>query len=99
MEKIQQTIDGYEKACNDLIILFSEKQDLEFDGWMGDEVGGIAGFATQYFFNLSDIIHDLKTNQKKGLILDWQIEDVDFNLFNENPKRINYKSYAMGLRF
>ena len=103
MSKIQETIDRYEKACNDLITLFCEKQDLEFDldfdGWVGNEVGGIASFASQYFFNLSDIIHDLKTNQKKGLILQWQIEDVEHNLGNENPKHINYKSYTMGLRF
>jgi hypothetical protein len=99
MSKIQQTINTYEKACNDLIILFCNKQDLEFDGFVGDEIGGTASFAESYFFNLSDIIHDLKTNQKKGLILDWQIEDVEHNLGNENPKHINYKSYTMGLRF
>jgi hypothetical protein len=61
-------------------------------------VGGIASFACQYFFNLSDIILDLNTKQPKGNILDWQSEDVDFNMFNEKQQHINYKSYTMGLR-
>jgi hypothetical protein len=68
------------------------------DGWVCDEVGGIASFACQYFFNLSDIILDLNTKQPKGNILNWQSEDVDFNMFNEKQQHINYKSYTMGLR-
>lgn len=95
MEKV---VKEYEEACNKLIEAFCEKQEIEFDGWIGDEVGGIAGFATQYFFNVSDIVFDLKTNQPKGLILSWQNDDVDFNMFNSEPKHINYQSYARGLR-
>lgn len=96
LEKIH---NNYCKACNDYISAFEKKQDLSFDFWVADEVGGVASFADQYFFHLSDIIHDLRTNQKKGLILQWQIEDVEHNLGNENPKHINHKSYIMGLRF
>lgn len=55
--------------------------------------------ACQYFFNLSDIILDLKTKQPKGQILDWQSDGVDFNMFNDNQQHINYKSYTMGLRY
>jgi len=66
---------------------------------LGDEIGGIASFACQYFFNLSDIILDLKTKQPKGQILDWQSDGVDFNMFNDNQQHINYKSYTMGLRY
>lgn len=40
----------------------------------------------------------MKTKQPKGNILDWQSSDVDFNMFNEKPQHINYKSYTMGLR-
>ena len=96
--KLQELIRQYEFVCNEWIQKFSNKQDIDFDGWVGNEVGGIASFACQYFFNLSDIILDLKTKQPKGNILNWQNEDVDFNMFNENPAHINYKSYTMGLR-
>jgi hypothetical protein len=97
--KIKKLKAKYEATCMEWVQLFCEKQDLEFDGWVGNEVGGIAGFASQYFFNLSDIIFDLNSNQFKGLILRWQNDAVDFNMFKETPKYINYKSYTMGLRY
>jgi hypothetical protein len=101
---IKQLNNQYESICNQWIEKFCTKQDLDFDGWIADEVGGIASFACQYFFNLSDIILDLITKQPKGLIISWQIEDVDFYMsqykedldfiFNIN---INFRSNVMGL--
>lgn len=38
MEKV---VKEYEDACNKLIEAFCKKQEIEFDGWIGDEVGGI----------------------------------------------------------
>ena len=96
---VKKLKEKYEATCNEWVNLFCEKQELEFDGWVGNEVGGIAGFATQYFFNLSDIILDLNSNQPKGLILRWQNDGVSFNMFKETTKYINYKSYTMGLRY
>ena len=96
--KLQELNRQYEFVCNEYIDAFIKKQSISFDGWVGDEIGGIASFACQYFFNLSDIILDLNTNQPKGNILNWQSEEVDFNMFNEKPQHINYKSYTMGLR-
>lgn len=102
MAKRSQTkvlLDNYDAVCNDIVTKFSNKQGLEFDGWVADEVGGIAGFALQYFFNISDIILDLKTKQPKGFILEWQSDGVDYNMFNEKQEYINYKSYISGLRY
>lgn len=96
--KLQELNRQYEFVCNEWVQKFCNKQQIDFDGWIGNEIGGICGFASQYFFNMSDIILDLNTKQPKGLILDWQSEDVDFNMFNENQQHINYKSYTMGLR-
>jgi len=28
----------YEESCNAYVKAFSEKQEVEFDGWIGDEV-------------------------------------------------------------
>ena len=97
--KLQELKKIYEFACNEYVQKFCNKHQFEFDGWVGDEIGGIASFACQYFFNLSDIILDLKTKQPKGQILDWQSDGVDFNMFNDNQQHINYKSYTMGLRY
>ena len=96
--KIKELHIEYCKICNMYIKAFEKKHDIISDGWVGDEIGGIASFACQYFFNLSDIILDLNTKQPKGNILNWQSEDVDFNMFNEKQQNINYKSYTMGLR-
>ncbi len=88
----------YEAVCLEYIKLFCEKQEVEFDGWVGDEIGGVASFVFVYYFHLSDIILDIHTNQPKGLILSWQNDDVDFNSSTKDTKHINYKSYTMGLR-
>jgi hypothetical protein len=89
----------YENVCNEYVRRFCEKQDIEFDGWISDEVGGIASFISQYFFNMSDIILDMSTNQSVGFILDWQSDGVDFNLLKDKTEYINYNSYIMGLRY
>ena len=89
----------YENACNEYVRVFSEKQGLEFDGWVGDEVGGIASFISQYFFNISDITFDINTNQPVRLILYWQEDGTDYNMRREKTEYINYKSYTMGLRY
>ena len=85
---------AYENAVNTIIVLFIKKQNLEFDGWVGDKVGEVASFISQYFFNLSDILLDLKKECKKGFILEWHDETIE----NE-PTYINYSSYQMGLRY
>ena len=90
---MEQIIINYENACNILVAEFEKKQEIDFDGWVGDEIGEIALFSGEYFFNLSDIVLDLKTNQPKGLILKWFNESIDFHHY------INYKSYKMGLRY
>lgn len=97
--KNKDLLTQYENICNQIVVKFAAKQKLEFDYWIADEIGGIACFANQYYINFSDIILDLKTRQKKGLILDWQDDYVEFNHDREVYKNINYKSYTIGLRF
>jgi hypothetical protein len=89
----------YDNVCNEYVRRFCEKQEIDFDGWIDDEVGGIASFISQYFFNISDIIFDITTNQPVGLIFDWQSDGVDFNMFKDKTEYINYNSYIMGLRY
>ena len=88
----------YCSICNEYIKKFSAKQEIQFDGWVGDEIGGIASFCQQYFFGMDQIILDLNTKQPKGLILSWQNENTDCAVKNKKPKYINYKSYTKGLR-
>lgn len=86
----------YERICNEYIKVFSEKQGLVFDGWIGNQVGGVAEFIEEYFFNLSDIVYDINSEQPKGLILHWQDDYVENA---PNGRNINYYSYSKGLRY
>ena len=91
-KKIDKLKKDYEKACKEYIKLFCEKQDLGFDGFVNEEIGGIA-LCSDFFFNFSDIVWDVNAKIPKGVIIEW----YDAQL--ENPeKAINYYSYTKGLR-
>ena len=88
----------YESICNEIVKKFAKKQDIDFDGWVGNDVGGIAAFGGEYFLGMKDIILDLKTKQKKGLILEWQNVIIEYAMSDPPKQPINYKSYTLGLR-
>lgn len=90
---IEEIKKYYELSCNAFIKKFQKKQDYGFNGWIADRTGEIAVFIDQYFFNLSDIIHDLVTDQPKGQIFEW----YDESMYKETL--INYESYCRGLRY
>jgi hypothetical protein len=95
--KLQKLKEQYEFVCNEYVQKFCNKQGIEFDGWVGNEIGGIASFISQYFFNFSDIVWDVNSKQPKGLILKWQDDCV--NHVENLGKSINYFSYSKGIRF
>jgi hypothetical protein len=88
----------YEYVCAEYVFKFCNKQGLEFDGWVGDDVGGVAACG-DYFFNLSDIVLDINNKCRKGLILDWQNDSVEAHMGNPSAESINYYSYSKGLRY
>ena len=83
----------YETIVDKYLKVFCEKQDLEIDYWVGDKVGEIVFFTADYFFNFTDILIDIDSDCKKGLILEWYNDSVDFDF------KINYRSYIKGLRY
>lgn len=88
----------YEKACNDYVNRFCEKQDMTFEGWVNDIVGEIA-LCSDFFFNLQDIIWDINSEQKEGVIIDWYYAGLQ-NAESENPLHtINYHSWTKGLTY
>jgi hypothetical protein len=97
--KLQELKNQYDFACNEYLQKFCNKQQIESDGWVGDEVGGIASFCCEYFFSISDIVFDINSKQPKGLILQWQNDGVEYNMCGDKNESINYKSYTMGLRY
>jgi hypothetical protein len=87
----------YEINCNEYIKRFCKKQELDFEYWVGDNIGGVASFGDVYFFNFTDIVWDINSNQPKGLILDWLEDCLDQQ--KTVIGIINYFSYSKGLRF
>ena len=80
-----------DEAIREIIARFEEKQELNFEFAVGDDLLDVLGFNGLYYFTLQDIVHDLATVQPKGLITEWQ----DYTI---NNGFINYKSYCMGAR-
>ena len=86
--------DNLEKATMDIVKAFEKKQELSLEHFVCDDVTGIACFGCVFYFNISDICHDIFTEQPKELIVNWLYDCID------NPElTINYQSYCMGLRF
>lgn len=85
---------NYNEVVSCYIELFVKKHGYEFTDWVGDEVGEIACFIEQYFFNFSDIKFDIDNKIKKDLIFQYQDDCL------AHPKKsMNFRSYASGLRF
>lgn len=84
----------YEKVVTEYIQIFSDKQELEFEYWIGDIKGGVACFSEIYFYNFQDIVWDINSKQSEGLIKKWFNDSID-----NHEKAINYFSYSKGLRF
>lgn len=91
MNKLQKE---YQQVVQKYIDKFCEKQDLEFEGWDSENIGGTAFFYDFINFYFQDIVWDINSNQKKGLIINWMHETI----YN-SPNRITYFNYTKGLRY
>lgn len=91
----------YYELCTAIINEFCKKQDLEFDYWIGEQIGETGCFGLNYYFNFTDIIYDLAEDAPKGLICDWQNDYIEANYDKAIEERevINYRSYIKGARF
>ena len=86
--KLNKLKKQYELVCNEYMNKFCNKQEMDFNGWLADIVGGIA-CCNEFLFNFQDIVWDINSKQPKGMIVNWCYENLD------NPeKSINYFSYT-----
>ena len=76
------------KYIDNKIKAFCKKEEVEFDSWVGNVIGGIAIFG-KYYLNYTDIIYDLQTNQIKGTIFRW----YDYSILNPY-KSVSYEQYC-----
>ncbi len=97
-----KSISELDRAIGKVIAEFEIKQEIEFDDFVVDDPTGVAQFG-DYYLDVSDIYHDLKTNQPKGRILayfDFCMElHVENRRLRENCKEEliipNYQNYCM----
>jgi hypothetical protein len=88
----------YESIATAYLNKFIKKQEIDFDGWVSDDIGGIASFCCQYFVSLDDMRYDIDNDCEVGLILRWQEDSVEHDM-NGFFDHINYHSYHKGLRY
>ena len=92
--KLSKLREQYEFVVSEYIKKFCYKQGLEFEYWVGNNIGGVACFGDMFYYNFQDIVWDINSKQPKGLIIKWLYDSCD------NPeKSMNYFSYSKGLRF
>ena len=82
---------AFEVAVDRLLIEFCEKHDFTYEFSVGNDSVDMF-LISDYFFSLSDIYFDLKSNQPKGKIIQW------YDYLLENELKINYYHNCMGLR-
>lgn len=82
---------AFEVAVDRLLMEFCEKHDFTYEFSVGEDSIDIFSIS-HFFFSLSDIYFDLKSNQPKGKIIQW------YDYLLENEVEISYYAYCKGLR-
>ena len=81
------------------VLMFEKKHGYESDGFVSDDITGVCGFISQYYFSLSDIVFDIENNLPKGLIFEWQNHNLEQHYKDPKSPIINLRNYAMGARY
>lgn len=85
-------IKKYKEICNAIVVQFCEKQEMDFNGWVADDIGSIAE-CNDFYFCFADIVKDIEKNVEKGVIVDWYYANL-----GKQGNYINYISWLMGFR-
>lgn len=95
----EKLVEIFEYAANEYATRFAEKQEIEFDYWIGvdNQVGSLASFSESYFFSMENIRLDIDNNIPKGMIIKW----YDRELYNNGLCQgdINYFSFLLANGF
>ena len=90
----------YKRAVKDYIEFFEEKEEMEFEGWVADQWGGVA-FVSDYTIDFLDIKYSIDHELDAGFILQWMNDSVEDAMGREvgDSRNINLSSYHKGLRY
>jgi len=85
-----------DKALRRYIKAFSKKHDTYLEFAVSDDLMGVLLFGDHYF-NITDIIYDIDTNQDSDMIYTWY--DATLDRAMEEKTTMNYESWCRGLRY
>ena len=66
----------YESGCLAYVFQFETKHSIEFDGWVGNEVGELASF-NEMFVNFRDLKFDIDSNLPEHIFAEWYYDCLD----------------------
>ena len=89
----------YLQVLDEYIELFEEKEELQFNGFIGRQFGGVCEFADM-LFDFLDIKYCIDNNLPKGMIIQWYDHNLEYNQDKEPGQicNINLHAYSKGKR-
>lgn len=84
---------NYKVAVVAYIEVFEEKQDVKFEGWAGDEFGGVA-YMGVVLINFNAIRYDIDVNAPKGAYIDY----YEHQPINKNTSYANWLKMVHGIK-
>jgi len=90
----------YLQILDEYIKLFEEKEELQFNGFIGRQFGGVCEFADM-FFDFLDIKYSIDNNLPKGMIIQWYDHNLEYNINKPKHAHCNMtlEVFSKGVRF
>ena len=89
-------ISEFTETMNEFIDYFCDKQQICFEGWVGDNPGGVAMFTNGMNLYFHDIVLDVMSDASPGEITAWYRQAEAGAIAGKAI--INYNSYIKGFR-
>lgn len=86
--------DRFDLVVNEYVKKFAKKHEIEFDYWIGGDIGEIASFSEYYVFSCYEIRYDIDNDVPKQILFNW----YNLRMTDNKGYEISYKNYVLGLR-
>jgi len=80
-----------EQAINALVDEFCECYELQFEGWVGNEIGGVF-LASDLFLNVNNVMDCFRYGMPKDKFFEWYDQWIKPD---DNAVRLNIKNFVL----
>lgn len=88
VKELKNRLDG---LIMEYVALFEKKHEMQFDFWVGDDVGDVGMFG-DFYVDFRTIRFDIENDIEESLFIRWYDESL---LNHENGKTVlNYETYV-----